>query len=96
MNPSPTPIPQQAQAPAGTPGTDMYKQQNALISLLRALRCIWMLSLLVFRKKDLLLDHHAKTHIFEIGRFHEIHPKPYKIRCFKQKLFSLGGAGRGL
>ena len=36
-------------------------------------------------KERPILDHHAKAHIFEIRWIScEIHPKPYKIRCFNK------------
>ena len=40
-------------------------------------------------KERPILDHHAKAHIHEIQReirriSGEIHPKPYKIRCFNK------------
>ena len=36
-------------------------------------------------KERPILDHHAKAHIHEIWRISpEIHPQPYKIRCFNQ------------
>ena len=49
-------------------------------------------------------DHHAKAHIHEIWRISgeirwvsgEIHPKPYKIRCFNKNSSVWGGAWRGL
>ena len=36
-----------------------------------------------------ILDHHAKAHI------HEIHPKPYKIRCFNKNSSVWGVLGGG-
>ena len=48
-------------------------------------------------KERPMLDHHQKAHIHEIRRISpEIHPQPYKIRCFKPKQFSLMNAGEGL
>ena len=42
-------------------------------------------SLVGLSKERPILDHHAKAHIHEIRRISgEIHPQPYKIRCFNQ------------
>ena len=45
-----------------------------------------LFNLIGLSKERPILDHHAKAHIFEIQRILcEIHPKPYKIRCFNKK-----------
>ena len=48
-------------------------------------------------KERPILDHHPKVHIHEIRRISgEIHPKPYKIRCFNKNSSVWEGAWRGL
>ena len=55
-------------------------------------------------KERPILDHHPKAHIHEIRWISpeirqiscEIHPKPYKIRCFNKNSSVWGGAGREL
>ena len=47
-------------------------------------------------KERPILDHHAKAHIHEIRRISgEIHPKPYKIRCFNKNSSVWGVHGGG-
>ena len=55
-------------------------------------------------KERPILDHHPKAHIHEIRQISgeiqwiscEIHPQPYKIRCFNKNSSVWGGAWRGL
>ena len=47
--------------------------------------CIQSKNMIGLSKERPILDHQAKAHIFEIQRIScEIHPKPYKIRCFNK------------
>ena len=47
-------------------------------------------------KERPILDHHAKAHIHEIWWISpEIHPKPYKIRCFNKNSSVWGVHGGG-
>ena len=50
---------------------------------------------LVFRKKDLDLVITQKLTFMKSGGFHEIHPKPYKIRCFNKNSSVWGVQGGG-
>ena len=53
-----------------------------------------MILLFGLSKERPILGHHAKAHIFEIRRIScEIHPKPYKIRCFNKNSSVWGGGG---
>ena len=43
-----------------------------------------------------ILDHHTKAHNFEIRRISpEIHPQPYKVRCFNKNSSVWGVHGGG-
>ena len=54
-------------------------------------------------KERPILDHHPKAHIHKIRRIspeiqrisREIHPKPYKIRCFNKNSSVWGGVHGG-
>ena len=47
-------------------------------------------------KERPILDHHPNAHIHEIRRIScEIHPKPYKIRCFNKNSSVWGGVQGG-
>ena len=50
------------------------------------------LILIGLSKERPILDHHPKAHIHEIRRIScEIHPQPYKIRCFNKNSSAWGG-----
>ena len=53
----------------------------------------WLVGL---SKERPILDHHPKAHIHEIWRISgEIHPQPYKIRCFNKNSSVWGGCMEG-
>ena len=75
-----------------------HAKWSCLLSVGNALSTAY---LLVFRKKDLYLIIKQKLTFMKSGGFHEIrwisgeiHPKPYKIRCFNKNSLVWGGAWR--
>ena len=80
---------------------DFYDWEN--VCILRASFSLQLLpSFLVFRKKDLYLVISQKFTFMKCSGFHEIqwispeiHPKPYKIRCFNKNSSVWGVQGGG-
>ena len=71
---------------------------SAHMSLLNSISLIWFLPnrcLVGLSKERPILGHHAKAHILKSSRFDEIHPKPYKIRCFNKNSSVWGVQGGG-
>ena len=67
---------------------DLIDDGRELYEDIKDVRCsiaFYNIYLFGLSKERPILNHHPKAHIHEIRRISpEIHPKPYKVRCFNQ------------
>ena len=76
-------------------GCTFYRSFNYFCAYL-VRRYVVAATLVGLSKERPILDHHAKAHIHEIRQISgEIHPKPYKIRCFNKNSSVWGVHGGG-